>query len=65
MLRLIWPNPDRHANPNHRRTPSTEEARAVVHVAVTVVQWGARRSNRQEVIKARSTTMIHAKQNRS
>ena len=39
MLRLIWPNPDRHANPNHRRTPSIEEARAVVQLAVTIVQW--------------------------
>jgi hypothetical protein len=26
-------------HPNHRRTPSIEEARGVLHVAVTIVQW--------------------------
>lgn len=40
MLRMLWPNPDRHASPQHRRTPSLEEAQAVVHLAVTIVQWG-------------------------
>jgi hypothetical protein len=39
MLRLIWPNPDRHGNAEQRR-PTPEEARAVVHLAVTIVQWG-------------------------
>jgi hypothetical protein len=39
MLRLIYPNPDRHAGPE-RREPTIEEARAVVHLAVTIVQWG-------------------------
>jgi hypothetical protein len=38
MLRLIWPNPDRHGGTN-RRQPSLDEARAVVHLAVTIVQW--------------------------
>ena len=38
MIRLMWPNPDRHAGAK-RRTPSNEEARAVVHMAVTLVQW--------------------------
>jgi hypothetical protein len=38
MLRLIWPNPDRHGGIN-RRHPSLDEARAVVHLAVTIVQW--------------------------
>ena len=38
MIRLMWPNPDRHAGAR-RRTPSNEEARAVVHTAVTLVQW--------------------------
>lgn len=39
MLNLIWPNPDRHGD----GTPTAvtlDQARAVVHVAVTVVQWG-------------------------
>ena len=40
MLRLIWPNPDRHGSPAKRRTPTLAEARAVVHLAVTIVQWG-------------------------
>jgi hypothetical protein len=40
MLGLLWPNPDRHGNPAKRRTPTLEEARAVVHLAVTIVQWG-------------------------
>lgn len=38
MLRLMWPNPDRHGGAGGR-VPSLEEARAVVHMAVTVVQW--------------------------
>lgn len=39
MLELIWPNPDRHGG----GTPTVvtlEQAQAVVHLAVTVVQWG-------------------------
>jgi hypothetical protein len=39
MLQLMWPNPDRHGGPNGR-TPTIEEARAVVQLAVTIVQWG-------------------------
>jgi hypothetical protein len=39
MLRLIYPNPDRHLGPDHR-VPTIEEARAGVHLAVTIVQWG-------------------------
>lgn len=38
MLRLLYPNPDRHIGPDHR-VPTTEEARAVVQLAVTIVQW--------------------------
>jgi hypothetical protein len=38
MLRLMWPNPDRHGSENSRQ-PSLEEAQAVVHLAVTIVQW--------------------------
>lgn len=38
MIRLVWPNPDRHGG-SDRRVPSIEEARAVVHVAVTIAQW--------------------------
>ncbi|MEU6184092.1 hypothetical protein [Streptomyces coeruleorubidus] len=37
-LNMLWPNPDRHANEG-RRKPTLEEARAAVHLAVTVVQW--------------------------
>jgi hypothetical protein len=40
MLQLMWPNPDRHGDLQVRHTPSLEEARAVVQLAVTVVQWG-------------------------
>lgn len=38
MLRLIWPNPDRHGS-GVSRTPSLTEAQEVVHLAVTLVQW--------------------------
>lgn len=38
VLRLMWPNPDRHAG-TERRTPTIEEARGVLHLAITVVQW--------------------------
>jgi hypothetical protein len=38
MLRLIWPNPDRHTGSDHR-TPTPEEARVVVQLATAVVQW--------------------------
>jgi hypothetical protein len=40
MLQLMWPNPDRHGDLHVRHTPSIEEARAVVQLAVTIVQWG-------------------------
>jgi hypothetical protein len=39
MLDLMWPNPDRHGNPQVRRTPTIEEARAVVQLAVAIVHW--------------------------
>jgi hypothetical protein len=40
MLRSLWPNPDWHGDPNgQRRTPSLDEARAVVQLAVAIVQW--------------------------
>ena len=38
MLRLSWPNPDRHGGQGGRK-PSLVEAQAVVHLAVTIVQW--------------------------
>ncbi|GIJ06210.1 hypothetical protein Sya03_55620 [Spirilliplanes yamanashiensis] len=38
VLRLIYPNPDRHVGPGHR-TPTAAEARVVVQLAMTVVQW--------------------------
>jgi hypothetical protein len=38
MLRLLWPNPDRHGGAK-RRTPELAEAQAAVQLAVTIVQW--------------------------
>jgi hypothetical protein len=38
MLRLMWPNPDRHVSGTSRR-PSLDEAQAVVNLAVAIVQW--------------------------
>ena len=38
MLRLMWPNPDRHGSAGSRK-PLLVEAQAVVHLAVTIVQW--------------------------
>lgn len=39
MLRLMWPNHDRHGGVAAKRTPSIDEARAVVTLAATIVQW--------------------------
>jgi hypothetical protein len=39
MLRLLWPNHDRHGGATPKRTPSEQEARAVVTLAATIVQW--------------------------
>ena len=39
MLRLIWPNHDRHGGTAPPRPPSEQEARAVVSLAATIVQW--------------------------
>lgn len=39
MLDLVWPNHDRHGGPTPKRTPSEPEARAVVTLAATIVQW--------------------------
>lgn len=38
MTRLAWPNPDRHAG-GQSRAPEEGETSAVVHLAVTIVQW--------------------------
>jgi len=38
MLHFIWVNPDRHQGADHR-VPTREEARAVLHIAITVVEW--------------------------
>jgi hypothetical protein len=43
MMELMWPNPDRHGDLQQRHTPSLEEARAVVQLAVTIVQWARER----------------------
>jgi hypothetical protein len=37
-MRLMWPNPDRHGGRGSRQ-PSLAEAPAVVHLAMTIVQW--------------------------
>lgn len=39
MLRLMWPNPDRHQDGTPKQKPSQQEAAAVVQLAVTIVQW--------------------------
>ena len=39
MLRLIWPNHDRHGGGDGKRIPTLQEARAVVTLAATIVQW--------------------------
>lgn len=38
MLRLLWPNPDRHVS-GAQRQPEVEEARAAVHLSILIVQW--------------------------
>jgi hypothetical protein len=38
-LELLWPNPDRHPGETSR-PPTLQEAQCVVHLAVTIVQWG-------------------------
>ena len=39
MLDAIWPNVDRHPGQATTRPPTAEEARAVVTLAATIVQW--------------------------
>ena len=39
ILSGIWPNTDRHGGGQNTRPPTPEEARAVVTLAATVVQW--------------------------
>jgi len=39
LLRLVWPNPDRHGGNGPTREPSLTEAAGVVQLAVMVVQW--------------------------
>lgn len=38
MIRLMWPNPDRHGG-GETRTPTREDAVDVVHLAVTILGW--------------------------
>jgi hypothetical protein len=40
MLRLMWPNPDRHGGASGTgRTPTLSEAQAVLQIAITIVNW--------------------------
>jgi hypothetical protein len=39
MLEGIWPNVDRHGGTGPTRPPTEQEARAVVTLAATIVQW--------------------------
>ena len=39
ILSGIWPNVDRHGGGQNTRPPTPEEARAVVTLAATIVQW--------------------------
>jgi hypothetical protein len=39
MLELMWPNPDRHGGATAAAV-TLDQAQAVVHLAVTIVQWG-------------------------
>lgn len=39
MLNGLWPNIDRHEGTDPTRPPTPEEARAVVTLAATIVQW--------------------------
>jgi hypothetical protein len=58
MLRLMWTNPDRHGSANSRK-PSLVEAKAVVHLAVTVVQWARSGVLSKRLRPLRSLVFLH------
>jgi hypothetical protein len=40
MLTLLWPDPSRHGSPTPEPPATVEEGRALVNLAVTIMQWG-------------------------
>ena len=59
-------NPDRHGDLQQRHTPSLEEARAVVQLAVAIVQWdGTVRSLRNDHATFRPRIALANRANRA
>jgi hypothetical protein len=58
MLRLMWPNPDRHGGAGTRK-PSLVEAQAVVQLAVTIVQWARSGVLSKKLRRLRGFVLFH------